>query len=57
MLTKLRQERILLGFRSKDRLKNIYGGEFNFLKNFNIKQATIKQPVQYFDQKYRINIY
>ena len=41
---------------TKDRLKNIYGGEFNFLKNFNIKQATIKQPVQYFDQKYNLSI-
>ena len=36
----------------KDRLKNIYGGEFNFLKNFNIEHATVKQPVQYFDQKH-----
>ena len=40
----------------KDRLENIYGGNFNFLKNFNIEQATIKQPVQYFDQKYNLSI-
>ncbi len=40
----------------KNRLKNIYGGKFNFLKNFNIEQATVNQPVQYFDQKYNMSI-
>ena len=40
----------------KNRLKDIYGGKFNFLKNFNIEQATINQPVQYFDQKYNMLI-
>ena len=40
----------------KDRLKNIYGGEFNFLKIFHIKQATVNQPAQYFDQKYNMSI-
>ena len=32
----------------KDRLENIYGGKFNFLKYFDIKQATINHPVNYF---------
>ncbi len=35
----------------KDRLKNIYGGEFNFLKNFNIEQATVNQPAQFFNKE------
>ena len=34
-----------------DRLENIYGGNFNFLKYFNIRQATINHPVNYFDKK------
>ena len=41
---------------TKDRLKNIYGGQFNFLKFFNIEQATVNQPVQYFDQKHNFSI-
>ena len=41
---------------TKDRLKNIYGGQFNFLKIFNIEQATVNQPVQYFDQKHNLSI-
>ena len=32
----------------KDRLENIYGGEFNFLKYFDIEQATISHPVNSF---------
>ena len=40
----------------KDRLMNIYGGNFNFLKNFNIEHATINQPVQYFDQKHNLSM-
>ena len=32
----------------KHRLENIYGGEFNFLKYFDIKQATISHPVNSF---------
>ena len=54
------QENIVSDFKLinhiKNRLKNIYGGKFNFLKNFNIEQATVNQPVQYFDQKYNMSI-
>tara|TARA_B100001248_G_scaffold256520_1_gene237672 strand:+ start:226 stop:1449 length:1224 start_codon:yes stop_codon:yes gene_type:complete len=32
----------------KDRLENIYGGEFKFLKYFDIKQATTSHPVNSF---------
>ena len=35
----------------KDRLVKIYGGNFNFLKYFDIAKATIYQPVNYFNQK------
>jgi len=34
----------------KHRLENIYGGKFNFLKYFDIKQATINHPVNFFDK-------
>ena len=35
----------------KERLKNLYGGNFNFLKYFDIKQATVYQPAKFFDQQ------
>ena len=34
-----------------DRLKNIYGGNFVLLKYFDIQQATIYQPKNYFNKK------
>ena len=39
----------------KDRLENIYGGKFNFLKYFDIKQATINHPVNSFGKNIKIS--
>ena len=41
----------------KDRLENIYGGEFNFLKYFDIKQATISHPVNFFGKNFENSAY
>ena len=41
----------------KDRLENIYGGEFNFLKYFDIKQATINHPVNAFGKNIENSAY
>ena len=35
----------------KRRLQNLYGGNFNFLKYFDIKQATVYQPANFINQQ------
>ena len=40
-----------------DRLKNLYGGNFVFLKYFDIKQATIFQPKNYFIKKEKYKLH